>query len=146
MADFRAIFEMNFFTQAMLLHALLPGMLEREYGKIVCVSSISAVLGQEAGSAYAAGKLALHGLVSSVSKETARHVININAFVLGNPPHPTRTPERQDYLNELSHFGRVGDLPEFGRAIAFLLSDDASYISGAAIPIDGGLITPRLHE
>lgn len=145
-AHFRAIFEMNFFTQAMLLHALLPGMVQRGYGRIVCVSSMSAVLGQESGSAYASGKLALHALVSSVSKEVARHGVNINAVVLGNPPHPSRTPERQAYLDKLSHFDRVGRLDEFGKAIAFLLSDDASYISGAAVPIDGGLIAPRLNE
>jgi len=145
-AHFRAIFEMNFFTQAMLLHALLPGMISRGYGKVVCVSSISAVLGQESGAAYASGKLALHALVSSVSKEVARHGVNVNAVVLGNPPHPSRTPERQVYLDRLSHFDRVGRLDEFGKAIAFLLSDDASYISGAAVPIDGGLIAPRLNE
>lgn len=145
-AHFRAIFEMNFFTQAMLLHALLPGMVQRGYGRIVCVSSMSAVLGQESGSAYASGKLALHALVSSVSKEVARHGVNINAVVLGNPPHPSRTPERQAYLDKLSHFDRVGRLDEFGKAIAFLLSDDASYVSGAAVPIDGGLIAPRLNE
>lgn len=145
-AHFRAIFEMNFFTQAMLLHALLPGMVSRGYGKVVCVSSISAVLGQESGAAYASGKLALHALVSSVSKEVARHGVNVNAVVLGNPPHPSRTPERQAYLDMLSHFDRVGRLDEFGKAIAFLLSDDASYISGAAVPIDGGLIAPRLNE
>lgn len=146
LAHFRAIFEINFFSQAMVLRALLPGMIERGYGKIVCVSSMSAVLGQESGSAYASGKMALHALVSSVSKEVARKGVNINAVVLGNPPHPSRTPERQAYLDKLSHFGRVGDLAEFGRAIAFLLSDEASYISGAAIPIDGGLLTPRLNE
>ncbi|AKM10729.1 SDR family NAD(P)-dependent oxidoreductase [Croceicoccus naphthovorans] len=145
-AHFRAIFEMNFFTQAMLLHALLPGMIERGYGKVVCVSSISAVLGQESGSAYASGKLALHALVSSVSKEVARFGVNVNAVVLGNPPHPSRTPDRQAYLDKMSHFDRVGRLEEFGKAIAFLLSDDASYISGAAIPVDGGLIAPRLNE
>jgi NAD(P)-dependent dehydrogenase (short-subunit alcohol dehydrogenase family) len=145
MADFRALFEMNFFSQAMVLHALLPGMLERGYGRIVCVSSISAILGQEAGSAYAAGKMALHGLVSSVAKEVGRRGVNINAAILGNPPHPTRTHERQDYLNRLSHLDRVGRLEEFGKAIAFLLSDDASYISGAAVPIEGGLLTPRLN-
>ncbi|MEP6784516.1 MAG: SDR family oxidoreductase [Sphingomonadales bacterium] len=145
-AHFRAIFEMNFFSQAMLLHAVLPGMVEHGYGKIVCVSSMSAVLGQESGSAYASGKLALHALVSSVSKEVARHGVNINAVVLGNPPHPSRSPERQAYLDKLSHFNRVGRLDEFGKAIAFLLSDDASYISGAAMPIDGGLVTPRLNE
>jgi NAD(P)-dependent dehydrogenase (short-subunit alcohol dehydrogenase family) len=146
MAHFRAIFELNFFSQAMVLHALLPGMLTRGYGKIVCVSSISAVLGQETGSAYAAGKMALHGLVSSVSKEVARRGVNINAVILGNPPHPTRTAGRQEYLNKLSHIDRVGRLEEFGKAIAFLLSDDASYMSGAAVPIEGGLLTPRLNE
>jgi NAD(P)-dependent dehydrogenase (short-subunit alcohol dehydrogenase family) len=146
MAHFRAIFELNFFSQAMVLHALLPGMLTRGYGKIVCVSSISAVLGQEAGSAYAAGKMALHGLVSSVSKEVARRGVNINAVILGNPPHPARTAGRQEYLNKLSHIDRVGRLEEFGKAIAFLLSDDASYMSGAAVPIEGGLLTPRLNE
>ncbi|WP_165322424.1 SDR family NAD(P)-dependent oxidoreductase [Rhizorhabdus phycosphaerae] len=145
-AHFRAIFEMNFFTQAMLFHALLPGMVTRGYGKVVCVSSISAVLGQESGSAYASGKLALHALVSSVSKEVARFGVNVNAVVLGNPPHPSRTPERQAFLDKMSHFDRVGRLEEFGKAIAFLLSDDASYISGAAVPIDGGLIAPRLNE
>ena len=146
MAHFREIFELNFFSQAMVLRALLPGMLDRGYGKIVCVSSISALLGQEAGSAYASAKMALHALVSSVSKEVARRGVNINAVVLGNPPHPTRTPERQDYLNKLSHFDRVGRLEEFGKAIAFLLSDDASYMSGGVVPIDGGLLTPRLNE
>lgn len=146
MAHFRAIFEVNFFSQAMVLHAVLPGMVERGYGRIVCISSMSAVVGQESGSAYAAGKMALHGLVSSVSKEVARKGVGINAAILGNPPHPSRTVERQAYLDKLSHFDRVGRLEEFGKALAFLLSDDASYISGAAIPIDGGLLTPRLNE
>jgi len=146
MDHFRAIFELNFFSQAMVLRAVLPGMLDRGYGKVVCVSSISAVLGQEAGSAYAAGKMALHGLVSSVAKEVARKGVNINAVVLGNPPHPSRTVARQDYLNRLSHFDRVGRLEEFGKAIAFLLSDDASYMSGGVVPVEGGLLTPRLNE
>ena len=146
MAHFRAIFELNFFSQALVLHALLPAMLERRYGKIVCVSSISAVLGQEAGSAYAAAKMGLHALVSSVSTEVARRGVNITAVVLGNPPHPSRTPDRQGYLNKLSHFDRVGRLDEFGKAIAFLLSDDASYMSGGVVPIDGGLLTPRMNE
>lgn len=144
--DFRKIVELNFMTQAAVLHAVLGGMIERGYGRVVCVSSISAVLGQEAGSAYAAGKAALHGFVPSVAKEVARFGVNINLVVLGNPPHPSRTPERQEYLNRLSHFDRVGRFEEFGKAIAFLLSDDASYISGATLAIDGGLLVPRLNE
>jgi NAD(P)-dependent dehydrogenase (short-subunit alcohol dehydrogenase family) len=104
------------------------------------------MLEQEAGSAYAAGKIALHGLVSSVAKGVGRHSVNINAAILRNPPHPSRTPGRQDYLNRLPHLDRVGRLEEFGKAIAFLLSDDASYISGAAVLIEGGLLTPRMNE
>lgn len=143
---FRAIVELNFISQVTVLKAVLPGMIERRYGKIVCTSSFSAVLGQEAGSAYASAKVALHGLVASVSKEVARHGININAVVIGNPPTPGRTQERQEYLNRLSHPGRIGRFEEFGRAIAFLLSDDASYITGAAIPVEGGILVPRLLE
>jgi NAD(P)-dependent dehydrogenase (short-subunit alcohol dehydrogenase family) len=146
LAHFRAIFEVNFFSQAMVLRALLPAMLERGYGKVVCVGSFSAVLGQESGSAYASAKLALHALVSSVSKEVARKGVNINGVILGNPPHWTRTPERQAFLDRLSHFGRVGRLDEFGKVIAFLLSDDASYMSGSMVPVDSGIIQPRLIE
>lgn len=130
----------------MVLRALLPGMVARGYGKVVCVSSISASIGQEAGAGYAAGKSALHGLVYSVAKEVGRKGVNINAVILGNPPHPSRTPARQDYFNKLSHLDRVGRFEEFGKAIGFLLSDDASYISGALVPIDGGLLVPRLNE
>lgn len=143
---FRGIFEVNFFSQVMVLHALLPGMIERGYGKVVCISSMSAPMGQESGSAYSSAKMALHALVSSVSKEVASKGVNINAAILGNPPHWTRTPGRQAFLDKLSHIGRVGRLEEFGTALAFLLSDDASYITGASIPIDGGITTPRMNE
>jgi NAD(P)-dependent dehydrogenase (short-subunit alcohol dehydrogenase family) len=144
--DFRKIVDLNLTSQVLVLRAVLGGMVDRGYGKVVCVSSISAVLGQEAGSAYAAGKAALHGLVPSVAKEVARHGVNVNLVVLGNPPHPSRTQARQDYLDRLSHFDRTGRFEEFGKAIAFLLSDAAAYISGTALAIDGGLLVPRLNE
>lgn len=144
--DFQRIVDLNLISQVRILHAVLGGMVSRGYGKVVSVSSISAVLGQEAGSAYAAGKAALHGLVPSVAKEVSRFGVNVNLVVLGNPPHPSRTEARQEYLNRLSHFDRVGRFEEFGKAIAFLLSDDASYISGTALAIDGGLLVPRLNE
>ena len=146
MADFRKVVDLNFTTQAMVLQSVLGGMVERGYGRVVCVSSISAVLGQEAGSAYAAGKAALHGFVPSVAKEVARFGVAVNLVILGNPPHPSRTPARQEYLNRLSHLDRAGRFEEFAKAIAFLLSDDASYISGTALAIDGGLLVPRLNE
>lgn len=146
MEDFQALFDFNFLSQARLLHEVLPGMLQRGYGKVVCVSSVSAVQGQEGGAAYAAGKAALHGLVASVAKEVAARGVTVNGVVLGNPPHPSRTPERQVFLDKLTHFGRVGRFEEFARAIAFLLSDDSSYMSGTMMPIDGGWLVPRMVE
>ncbi|MBV8086704.1 MAG: SDR family oxidoreductase [Chloroflexi bacterium] len=146
MADFRAIVELNLMSQVACLKAVLDGMVERRYGKVVCVSSFSAVLGQEDGAHYAAAKAGIGGLVRSVSKEVGRYGININEVVLGNPPHPSRTDERQQYLNSLTHLGRVGRFEEFGKAIAFLASDDASYISGASLAIDGGIQSMRLVE
>lgn len=146
MEDFQALFDFNFLSQARLLHEVLPGMLRRGYGKVVCVSSVSAVQGQEGGAAYAAGKAALHGLVASVAKEVAARGVTVNGVVLGNPPHPSRTPERQAFLDKLTHFGRVGRFEEFARAIAFLLSDDSSYMSGTMMPIDGGWLVPRMVE
>ena len=144
--DFRAFLELNLVSQVAVLKAVLPGMIERRYGRIVCTSSFSAVLGQEGGSAYAAAKAGLHGLVYSVAKEVGRYGVNLNTVVIGNPPAPGRTEARQEFLNRLSHLGRPGRFEEFGRAIAFLLSDDAGYISGAAVPVDGGILVPRLLE
>jgi NAD(P)-dependent dehydrogenase (short-subunit alcohol dehydrogenase family) len=144
--DFRAFLELNLVSQAAVMKAVLPDMIERRYGRIVCTSSFSAVLGQEGGSGYAAAKAGLHGLVASVAKEVGRYGVTVNAVVIGNPPAPGRTAKRQEFLNRLSHLERGGRFDEFGRAIAFLLSDDASYISGAAIPVDGGILVPRLLE
>ena len=59
-------------------------MVERGYGGVVCVSSISAILGQEAGSANAAGKAGLHGVVPSVAKEAARYGVNVNLVARGS--------------------------------------------------------------
>lgn len=141
--DFRAIVDQNLMTQVIVLKEVLPGMVERGYGKIVCISSIAGVVGHEGGSAYAAGKAGVNGLVKSLSKEVARYGITINAIVVGNAPSPKRAPERQKQLDELSHFGRGGTFEEFGKAIAFYLSDDSSYCTGALVPVDGGVLAPR---
>ncbi|HEU0169075.1 MAG TPA: SDR family oxidoreductase [Chloroflexota bacterium] len=146
LADFRAIVELNLISQVACLKAVLDGMVERRYGKVVSVSSFSAPLGQENGAHYAAAKAGIGGLVRSIAKEVGRYGINVNEVVLGNPPHPSRTDERQEYLNSLTHLGRVGRFEEFGKAIAFLVSDDASYISGASLAVDGGIQCMRLVE
>jgi NAD(P)-dependent dehydrogenase (short-subunit alcohol dehydrogenase family) len=113
-------------------------MLQREWGRIVFVSSISATNGQRGGAAYAAAKAGLHALAASIAKEYGARGVRSNGIIVGNAPHPTRTPERQAVLDEWVHLGRVGGYDEFAAAIAFLCSDDASYLSGSMVPVDGG--------
>jgi NAD(P)-dependent dehydrogenase (short-subunit alcohol dehydrogenase family) len=136
--DWQSFLALNLTSAFLCSRAVLPAMLERGDGRIVCVSSISGTNGQRAGAGYAAAKAGLTGLVASLAKEVAERGVRVNGVVIGNAPHPTRTPERQAVLDQWVHVGRVGRYDEFAAAITFLCSDDASYLSGAMVPVDGG--------
>ena len=118
--------------------AVIPSMVARGRGHIVSVSSISATNGQLSGSGYAAAKAGLTGLTASLAKEVGGKGVNVNGIIVGNAPFPNRDPARQAQLDTWVHVGRVGRHDEFAAAIAFLCSEDSSYISGAMIPVDGG--------
>jgi NAD(P)-dependent dehydrogenase (short-subunit alcohol dehydrogenase family) len=136
--DWNAFLALNLTALFLCARAVIPTMVAQRSGRIVAVSSISATNGQRAGAGYAAGKAGLSGLVGSLAKELAPDGIGVNAVVLGNAPHPSRTEERQAQLDGWVHVGRVGRYEEFAAAITFLCSDDASYLSGAMVPVDGG--------
>jgi NAD(P)-dependent dehydrogenase (short-subunit alcohol dehydrogenase family) len=133
--DFLAL---NLTAAFLFSRAVLPSMLARGWGRIVCVSSISGDNGQRAGAAYAAAKAGLTGLVASLAKEVGPRGVGVNGIVVGNAPHPSRTADRQELLDGWVHLARVGRYDEFAAAITFLCSDDASYLSGAMVPVDGG--------
>jgi NAD(P)-dependent dehydrogenase (short-subunit alcohol dehydrogenase family) len=136
--DFYAFVTLNLGSAFICTRAVIRGMIESGWGRVVCVNSISAVFGQRAGVGYAAAKAGITGFVGSLAKEVARHGVNVNEVLIGNAPHPSRTPERQEMLDEWSHLGRPGRYEEFAAAIAFLTSEDASYLSGSTLTIDGG--------
>jgi NAD(P)-dependent dehydrogenase (short-subunit alcohol dehydrogenase family) len=136
--DWHRFLALNLTSAFLCSRAVLGSMIERGDGRIVCVSSISGTNGQRAGAGYAAAKAGLSGLVASLAKESALDGVRVNGVILGNAPHPTRTTERQAVLDQWVHVGRVGEYEEFAAAITFLCSDDASYLSGAMVPVDGG--------
>jgi NAD(P)-dependent dehydrogenase (short-subunit alcohol dehydrogenase family) len=136
--DWQKFLALNLTSAFLCSRAVIAPMLEHGYGRIVCVSSISGAYGQRSGAGYAAAKAGLTGLVASLAKESAAHGVRVNGVILGNAPHPTRTEERQAVLDQWVHVGRVGEYGEFAAAIAFLCADDASYLSGAMVPVDGG--------
>jgi NAD(P)-dependent dehydrogenase (short-subunit alcohol dehydrogenase family) len=138
LADWNAFLALNLTSAFLCSRAVLPGMLERGGGHIVCVGSISGTNGQRHGSGYAAAKAGISALVASIAKEFGGQGISANGIVVGNAPFPDRSAQRQAELDSYVHLARGGRYEEFAAAIAFLCSPDASYLSGAMVPVDGG--------
>jgi NAD(P)-dependent dehydrogenase (short-subunit alcohol dehydrogenase family) len=138
LADWQSFLALNLTGAFLCTREVLPSMLARGRGHIVSVGSISGTNGQRGGAAYAAAKAGLAAFVASVAKEVGASGISSNGIIVGNAPHPTRMEQRQVELDAAVHLARVGEHAEFAAAIAFLCSEESSYLSGAMIPVDGG--------
>jgi meso-butanediol dehydrogenase / (S,S)-butanediol dehydrogenase / diacetyl reductase len=137
-ADWEGFLALNLTSAFLCSRAVLPAMLAKGRGHIVSVGSISGTNGQRGGAGYASAKAGLSALVASIAKETAGRGVSCNGIVVGNAPFPGRPERRQAELDSYVHPGRVGRHEEFAAAIAFLCSEESSYLSGAMIPVDGG--------
>lgn len=125
-----------------LCRAVIPPMREAGFGRIVNVSSVTAVMGSPTEAAYGAAKCGLHGLTRSLARETARDGITVNCVVPGvfETEMTLSIPERtQQTILRMIPVGRRGTPDELARAVTFLLDDDAGYITGSVLTVDGGL-------
>lgn len=134
--------------------AVLPGMLERKWGRIVIMSSVTGDMVADPGeAAYAASKAALIGLTKALSREFAPSV-NVNAICPGYVMTPMvegmarqSCPENPESvirgIAASIPLGRLADPVEVGELAAFLSSDEASYLTGAQFVIDGGSTLPE---
>jgi len=125
-----------------LIKALLPSMKSAGWGRIINVSSIYGLIGGKGEVAYSTAKAGVIGLVKSVAKEAGKEGVTVNAVL----PGLTRTPTIENFMAdrfkdeiiEDTPLGRIGETQEIAKVIAFLASNDASFITGAAIPVSGG--------
>jgi NAD(P)-dependent dehydrogenase (short-subunit alcohol dehydrogenase family) len=123
-------------------------MLSNGGGSIVCLSSISGMAGQARQSTYGPAKFLATGLTKHLAVEWAKHGIRVNAVAPGtiNTERVKRLPEEPggpEYLESIraAHpMGRLGEPSEVAKAILFLASDEASFITGAILPVDGGFL------
>jgi 3-oxoacyl-[acyl-carrier protein] reductase len=119
-----------------------PAMMKARFGRIVNVSSASAHIGQAGQANYAAAKAGLVGLTRSVARELARRNITANVVAPG-PIVTSMTDElKDDWRTEVEAavpLGRFGTAEECAAVIAFLCSEAAAYVTGAVVPVDGGL-------
>ncbi len=118
--------------------------LSRALGKIVCISSVHDVIPWAGHVNYAASKGGVMLFMKSIAQELAEHRIRVNAISPGAIRTPINrdaweTPEAEKELLRLIPYGRVGDPEDIGRAAAWLVSDDADYVTGTTLYVDGGM-------
>lgn len=140
--DFSQVLDVNLTGAFRCVHATLPAMIRHKFGRIIFLSSVVATLGGAGQINYAASKAGLIGMARSLTREVSKRGITANVIAPGfiDTDMTAALPEklREAYLKQIPA-GRFGQTEEIARAVAFLASDHASYISGAVLPVDGGL-------
>jgi NAD(P)-dependent dehydrogenase (short-subunit alcohol dehydrogenase family) len=124
-----------------LIRAVLPSMVQRRWGRIVNISSMAARAGLYRQAGYSASKAGLLGLTRNVALEHAADGISCNAVLPGliETPAVARLPAPvMDHAMSLTPARRTGRTDEVAALVAFLCSEDAGYLNGAEIDIDGG--------
>ena len=145
-ADWRVLLEANLVSVLAVVHAVLPVMQAARFGRIVNIVSEAARLGSKGGSVYAAAKGGVIAFTKSIARENARYGITANCIA----PGPIDTPMLRTGIAQIgekhlaaiidaTQMKRLGTPDEVAAAVAFLASDEASYITGETLGVSGGM-------
>jgi 3-oxoacyl-[acyl-carrier protein] reductase len=122
-------------------------MIRQRYGRIVNITSVSGIAGQVGQANYSASKAGMIGFTKAVARELGARNITVNAVAPGYVPTDQTADLPQvliDYILELTPLKRPGTADEIANAVAFLASEEAGYISGQVLGVDGGMMAMML--
>jgi 3-oxoacyl-[acyl-carrier protein] reductase len=142
--DWRRTFDVNVHGLFYVTRAIVPGMVERGWGRIVNIASMAGKDGNPSLAAYSATKAAVIGLTKSLGKELAKTGVLVNAIapaVIDTPMGAATAPDLLARLTSLIPMGRVGRPEEVAALVAWLSSDECSFSTGAVYDISGGRAT-----
>jgi len=140
--DWDAVLTINLKGAFNCSQAVVRPMMKQKYGRIINISSVSGVVGQAGQANYSASKAGLLGLTKALAKEVGSRNITVNAVAPGfietrltvNLP-----PEIREFSLKVTPLGRFGVPTDIANAVVFLASDEASFITGATLQVDGGM-------
>lgn len=139
--DFNAVLGIHLGVPFLLIKWLLPDMRACKWGRIINISSIYGLMGAKGECAYATAKAGVLGLTKTIAREGGPDGVTVNAIVPGlirTPPIIRMADKYKDPIIAETLLGRLGEPHEIANVATFLASDDASFITGAAIPVSGG--------
>lgn len=139
--DWEAVLGVHLKGTLNCIRAVAPHMIEKGYGKIINMSSVWGKTGAVSEVSYSTAKAGIIGLTKSVARELGRYQIHVNAILPGLILTPTISKMAEKYqtmIIENTPLRRIGQPEEVANVVAFLASDEASFVTGALVEVSGG--------
>jgi len=140
--DWRAVIDVNLTSVYLMCHAAIRGMMKRRSGSIVNLSSVVGLHGNFGQSNYAASKAGIVGFTKSFAREAGTRGVRVNAVAPGyieTRLTEVLPDEVKKKMLEATSLGRFGQPADIARAVRFLCSDEAAFITGEVLVVDGGM-------
>ncbi len=142
-SDWDLVISMNLKSAYNCGKAALRPMMRQKYGRMVNISSISGLAGNGGQTNYSASKAGLIGFTKALAREVGGRNITVNAVAPGFIPTDLTSSLPQHLLDEAlkaTPLGRLGTIEDVARVVAFLVSEDAAFITGQVLNVDGGMV------